>query len=363
MSFLVTHIGIIPDPSEQETVVSQLARTLVGEGHPYHYLVQFSTALLLVLAANTAFAGFPRLASILAKDRYLPRQLQFRGDRLAFDVGIIFLAVVAAALIVIFQGSVTRLIPLYMVGVFVAFTLSQSGMVRRWWRLRAEEPRWRQRVLLNAVGATVTGLVALVVGVAKFALGAWLVLVFLPIFVLIMLGIHRHYAGLARELARQPGEEVLPTHLPPVVVVPIARLDRPGLAAVSFAQSISPDVTAVHIVEDYEEAEAFRDRWNELNLDVPLVIIESPYRRLLGPLLDYIDAIDKQDPQRPVTIVLAEFVPRHWWEHLLHNLTPWRLKLHLFTRPNTITIDVPYHVGRGFEHPMTSQQRQETTGK
>lgn len=359
MSFLVTQLGILPDPSEQETVVNQLTRTLVGNGNPFHYLVQFSTALLLVLAANTAFAGFPRLASILARDQYLPRQLQFRGDRLSFDTGIIFLAVVASALIVIFQGSVTRLIPLYTVGVFAAFTLSQSGMVRHWWKLKRIDPRWRLRVALNGAGAITTGSVALIVGLAKFTAGAWLVLVLIPLFVLIMLGVNRHYTSLERELAPRPREEVLPANLPPVVVVPIARLDRPGLAALSVAKSMSPDITAVHIVEDYEEAEAFQNRWNDLKLGVCLVIIESPYRRLLRPLLDYIDAIDQQDPQRPVTVVLAEFVPRHWWENLLHNLTAWRLKFHLFARPNTITVDVPYHVGKGFRDSSSPPVRGE----
>jgi amino acid transporter len=360
MSFLVSQLGILPDPSERETVVNQLARTLVGEGSPYHYLVQISTALLLVLAANTAFADFPRLASILARDRYVPRQLQFRGDRLAFNVGILFLAAVAVALIVSFHGSVTRLIPLYTVGVFIAFTLSQAGMARHWWKLRHEGSGWRWRVALNTAGAMTTGLVAVVVGFAKFQHGAWLVLVLLPLFVLIMLGIHRHYASLARALDLHPGERGLPVHLPPVVVVPVARLDRPGMTALSFAQSISPDVTAVHVVEDYEVAEAFEARWNALGLNVHLVIIESPYRRLLGPLLDYIKAIDLQDPQRPVTVVLAEFVPRHWWENLLHNLTSWRLKLLLFRRPNTIIIDVPYHVGEGFGHMPRHEDGRDT---
>ena len=347
MSFLATHIGIVPDPTEKQTVINQLAVSLVGQGSPYHYLVQFSTALILVLAANTAFADFPRLASILGSDRYLPRQLQYRGDRLAFDTGIIFLAVVASTLVVVFHGSVTALIPLYTVGVFIAFTLSQFGMVRHWWRLRADDSRWWIRALLNGIGAFATLVVASVVGAAKFALGAWLVLLLIPIFVTFMILIHRHYMTLAKELEAEPGEDIMPRLLVPAVVVPISRLDRPGLAAVNFAQSISSDVTVVHVVDNQIEAEQFRAAWNAFDFSVPLVIVESPYRRLIAPLLEFIDEIDARDPQRPTTVVLAEFVPRHWWENFLHNLTAWRLKFYLFNRRNTITVDVPYHVGEG----------------
>ena len=347
ISFLVTHIGIVPDPSEKETVLNQLAVSLVGEGSPYHYLVQVSTALILVLAANTAFADFPRLASILGADRYLPRQLQYRGDRLAFDTGIIFLTVVASTLVVVFHGSVTSLIPLYTVGVFIAFSLSQSGMVRHWWKLRAVDKLWWARALFNGVGAFATMVVAIVVGIAKFALGAWLVLLLIPIFVILMVLIHRHYTELTKELHAKPGDEILSRGLVPNVVVPISRLDHPSLAAVNFAQAISSDVTIVHVVENQAEEEQFRADWNAFNFALPLVIVESPYRRLIDPLLEYIDEIDERDPERPVAVILAEFVPRHWWEYLLHNLTAWRLKFHLFNRRNTITIDVPYHVGEG----------------
>ncbi|HEX3724190.1 MAG TPA: APC family permease, partial [Nitrolancea sp.] len=325
MSFLVTHIGIVPDPTEKETVLNQLAVSLVGQGSPYHYLVQFSTALILVLAANTAFADFPRLASILGSDRFLPRQLQYRGDRLAFDTGIIFLAVVASVLVVVFHGSVTALIPLYTVGVFIAFSLSQSGMVRHWWKLRADDHLWWVRALFNGFGALATMVVAVVVGIAKFALGAWLVLLLIPIFVILMVLIHRHYTTLTKELQAEPGEEILSRALIPTVVVPISRLDRPGLTAVNFAQSLSSDITIVHIVENQAEAEEFRSQWNAFGFAVPLVIVESPYRRLIGPLLEFIDEIDEHDPQRPITVILAEFVPRHWWENILHNLTAWRL--------------------------------------
>jgi amino acid transporter len=345
MSFLSTHIGIVPDPTEKQTVINQLAVSLVGQGNPYHYFVQFSTALILVLAANTAFADFPRLASILGSDRYLPRQLQYRGDRLAFDTGIIFLTVVASVLVVVFHGSVTALIPLYTVGVFIAFSLSQSGMVRHWWKLRAKDRLWWVRALFNGIGALATMVVAVVVGIAKFALGAWLVFLLIPIFVTLMVLIRRHYTTLMKELEAEPKDVNMWRALVPAVIVPISRLDRPGLTAVNFAQSISSDVTAVHVVDNQNEADQFRAEWNTFHFAIPLVIVESPYRRLMAPLLEFFDEIDAQDPERPITVVLAEFVPRHWWENFLHNFTAWRLKFYLFNRRNTITIDVPYHVG------------------
>lgn len=343
--FLAGHIGILPDSTEQETVISQLAGTLVGQSSAYHYLVQVSTALILALAANTAFNGFPRLASILAKDRYVPRQFMYRGDRLAFSVGIIVLAVLASALIIAFQGSVTNLIPLYTVGVFIAFTLSQIGMVRHWWLLRESEPGWRSRAFLNGLGAVATGVVAVAVGVAKFALGAWMVLLLIPLLVAMMLGIHRHYRALEDALTLERPDTPLPPSAPPRVIVPVSRLDQVALQALSFANTISPDVTAVHISEDQEEAEDIRRRWERWGGEAELVIVESPYRALIPPLLAYIDAVEKQDPGRPITIVLSMFVPRHFWEYFLHNQTAFRLKLRLFLRPNTVVIDVPYHPG------------------
>jgi amino acid transporter len=345
ISFLASQLGIVPDPSEQETVISQLTRTLVGEGTAYHYLMQISTALLLVLAANTAFVAFPLLAGILGRERFLPRQFQYRGDRLAYSVGIIVLAVLAAVLIVIFEGSVTNLIPLYTVGVFMAFTLSQSGMVRHWWNLRDREPGWRWRAALNGAGALATGLVAVIVGVAKFALGAWMVLVLIPLLIAVMWAIERHYRGVERALAIT-GEDRLPPVRDPLVVVPISRLDRAALAALAYARSISSEVTAVHVNDDRDEIEALRREWEERSEPVELVILESPYRALMAPLMAYIDAVDELDPGRPITVVLSEFVPRHFWEYPLHNQSALRLKLRLFFRPNTVVIDVPYHLRR-----------------
>ena len=344
ISFLASQLGIVPDPTEQETVISQITRTLVGSGTPYHYLIQVSTALLLVLAANTAFADFPRLASILAKDRFMPRQFQFRGDRLAFSVGIMALAVLAAALIVIFAGSVTNLIPLYTVGVFVAFTLSQAGMVLHWRRLRATQPGWRWRAALNGLGAVATGLVAAIVGIAKFALGAWIILLLIPLLIGLMLAIGKHYRSVERELeAPWVGRPLLPRV--PRVIVPVSRLDRAAFEAVAYARSISTDVTAVHVADDRGDAELMKRRWEDWAGPVELVILESPYRALIGPLMVYIDATETADPSRPTTVVLSEIVPRHLWEYPLHNQMALRLKLRLFFRANTVVVDVPYHLG------------------
>jgi amino acid transporter len=343
ISFLASQLGIMPDPSEQETVISQLTRTLVGADTPYHYLMQLSTALLLVLAANTAFADFPRLASIVARDRFLPRQFQFRGDRLAFSVGIVVLALLAIVLIIAFEGSVTNLIPLYTVGVFMAFTLSQAGMVRHWWKLRDEVRGWRWRALLNGTGALATSSVAVIVGAAKFALGAWMILVLIPLLIAVMWAIERHYRHVERALA-VPRDEPIGNGAEPVVIVPISRIDRAATTAIAYARSISEEVTAVHVNDDAREIDALRREWEARGDPVELVILESPYRALMGPLLAYIDAVDQLDPSRPVTVILPEFVPRHLWEYPLHNQTALRLKFRLFFRRNTVVIDVPYHL-------------------
>jgi amino acid transporter len=346
ISFLAEQIGILPDPSEQVTVISQLTAVLVGDGSPYHYLVQFSTALLLVLAANTAYADFPRLASILARDRYMPRQFLYRSERFAFSTGIIVLTALAVLLIVVFEGSVTNLIPLYTIGVFVAFTLSQTGMVRHWWKLRKEDRGWRVRAFFNGMGAVATSVVAVVVGIAKFGLGAWMVMVLIPVLIGIMWGIHHHYRSVEEALSLDLDDAPLPPIRLPHVIVPLSRLDRPTAQALSFARSISADVAAVHVTDVPRQAAEMKHKWEAWGVEVDLVIVESPYRALLAPLLAYISAKEQEDPQRPITVVLAEFVPRHFWEWVLHNQTALRLKVALFFRPNTIVVDVPYHLSR-----------------
>jgi amino acid transporter len=346
MSFLAGQIGIIPDPSESETVVSQLTRTLIGVG-PFYYVVQFSTAILLLLAANTSFNGFPRLASVLAADRFLPRLFRFRGDRLAFTGGIVVLAIVASLLIVAFEGSVTNLIPLYTVGVFIAFTLSQAGLVRHWWRLRGKERGWRVRAAINTIGTVTTGFVALEVAVSKFALGAWMVLILIPVLIAMMWGIRQHYLRI--EDAGRPETPLDPAQIRPRMVVPIANLNLQAKQALAFARAMADDrpVIAVHVTDSPEDAEKLRMEWaNTPHGATDLVVIESPFRGLAGPLLAYVDALHEADPEETIVVVLPELVPGHWWEHLLHNQTALRLKAALLFHPGIIVANVPYHLAR-----------------
>lgn len=343
ISFLASVTEIIPDPTEEQTVLSLLARLVIGDG-PFFVLIQVATVLVLALAANTAFADFPRLSSFLARDGFMPRQFAFRGERLAFTTGIVALSSVAGLLIVVFQASVSALIPLYTLGVFIAFTLSQGGMVTRW--LRRREHGWRRGVAINGLGAVTTGVIALVVVESKFLSGAWMVVIAIPLLVLLLRAINSHYRSLdaALSLDRIPADGE--TAARPIIIVPIARLDRPARQAIAFANSLGPEAVAVHITNDPDQADAMRAAWPEWAGTTELVVVESPYRALIGPLLAYMDALQRQAPDRPILVVLAEFVPRHWWEHFLHNQTALRLKIRLFARPNTIVADVPYHPRR-----------------
>ena len=340
IAYLITTLHIVPDPSEQQTVLSQLVRHVVGSGLIL-VLAQIATALLLVLAANTSFADFPRLSSFLARDGFMPRQFAFRGERLAFTTGIVALAGLAIVLLVSFKASVTGLIPLYTLGVFLAFTLSQAGMLTRWWRRR--EPGWRPGLAINGLGTATTAVVALVVGSSNFLAGAWMVIILVPALMALLLGIRSHYRQMALQLEAVPDsdDDVEPD---PIVIVPLARLDRPARRALAFARTISPHATAVHITNDPHTAEQLRESWGTLAGPMELVVVESPYRALVGPLLRYMDALQSLHPSRPIVVVLAEVVPRHWWENLLHNQTSLRLKLRLFGRKNTIVADVPFHV-------------------
>jgi amino acid transporter len=351
IAYLITAAGIVPDPAEEQTVLSMLVRHLAGSG-PILILAQVATALLLVLAANTSFADFPRLSSFLARDGFLPRQFAFRGERLAFTTGIVALAGMAMLLLYLFDASVSGLIPLYTLGVFIAFTLSQTGMFLRWYRRREEG--WKRGMIINGLGAGTTAVVMLVVGSSNFLRGSWLVIVLVPLLMVLLWGIRHHYRTLQGqlELERIPaGKEVARD---PIVIVPIARLDRPARQAIAFANSISDHATAVHITNEPESATELRERWPEWAGKTELVVVESPYRALIGPLLRYLDALQAQDPDRPVVVVLSEVVPRHWWENLLHNQTALRLKLRLFSRKNTIVADVPYHVDSS--RPMAAAQ-------
>jgi amino acid transporter len=346
ISFLAGQLRIVPDPEEVESVNSVLTRALVGEGW-YFYLVQFSTALLLVLAANTAFNGFPRLASILAQDRYLPRQFSYRGDRLAFTGGIVTLAIIAGLLIWLYGASVTGLIPLYTVGVFLAFTLSQAGLVRRWWHRRSEERGWQVLMVLNGAGALATGIVAIVVGVSKFALGAWMVLVLIPVLVGMMWKISRHYRTLSECAVGMAETPLHPETVRLRTIVPIANLAVPARQALAYAMATSSadHVVAVHVTDEEGHAEELRHAWEASPYRrAQLVIIESPFRSLLAPLMSYIDAMHEAHPSDVITVVLPEYVPGHWWEHLLHNQTALRIKAALLFRRGVITANVPYHM-------------------
>jgi hypothetical protein len=341
ISFLATKIGIRVDATETKSVLGLLAQSIIGDG-AYFYVLQAATAVILILAANTSFSGFPRLASILAQHRFLPRQFAQRGDRLAFSFGIIALAAIAILLLIAFKASVSGLIPLYTIGVFVAFTLSQAGLVRHWARKR--ERGWRGRAALNGLGAAVTGVVTLVVAATKFALGAWMVIAIMPVLVFLMWKVHDHYAHVEDELTISRTERATLGLKRARIIVPVSRVDRSALEALSLASGLIGDVSAVHISFDDEGAIAFKERWARLGTGVPLEVIVSPYRAITRPLLNYLDAIDDGDPSRPVIIVLAEFVPHHFWEAALHNQTALRLKLALFTRRNTAVIDVPHHL-------------------
>ncbi len=343
ITYLATYLNVLP--SEDETVVSQIARTVFGT-NAFWYVIQIATALILVLAANTAFADFPRLSYFLARDRFMPHQFSFRGDRLAFSWGIVTLAALACILIMAFDGETSALIPLYAIGVFSAFTFSQSGMVVRWWRTRP--PGWQRNLLLNAIGAATTLMVFLVATLTKLDKGTWLVIVLIPFQIGIFLAIHRHYRRVADEVAA--AEVPRRKEYKHTFVVPVSSLSSVSISALDYARSLSSNVTAVHIVEgeDPEEAEHFNREWRQHmgDTDINLVIIKSPYRSLIGPLLSYIDALDRQYTDDTITIVLPEFLPAKWWEYLLHNQSALRLKAALLFRPNTVVADVPFHLGR-----------------
>ncbi len=340
ISFLVTRIGIIPDPTETQTVLSQLTAAVVGRGW-YYYLVQFATLLILVLAANTSFISFPRLLYVLARDRYVPRWFGLRGDRLVFSVGITVLAIFSVLLLLIFSSSVDRLLNLYALGVFTSFTLSQSGMVVHWLRLR--ESGWRWKVAVNGIGAVATAAVTVVIAVTKFLEGAWIVILIVPIFIVFFLLVHGHYVYVAQQLySTRP---VTPKGRAPMVLVPVSSLSRVARGALAFAEDVSKRVVAVHVAADMAEAEDLRREWTEVAGDLPLVIIESPYRLLLPPLLAYVDALRETHPDDTLVVVLPEFVPRFWWDNLLHNQTALRLKAALLYRPGVVVASYPYQLG------------------
>lgn len=350
-------------PMQHETVVSQIARVVfTGYVGWFYYVVQATTAAILVLAANTSFAGFPRLASLLARDRFLPRQLSNLGDRLVFSNGIVLLAIFSGILVWAFGGDTSRLIPLYAVGVFLSFTLSQAGMVVHWWRegkshrarlgkakAGSDEPtlapksHWRKFLVINGIGAIATFIVLMVFILTKFLHGAWLVVVVIPLLVVMFLRIHKHYLEVAQQLSTVGLAGLRPIHHE--VIVPISGIHRGVIAALEYAKSIAPHhVTAVYVNLDDEATQKLREKWEQWGSGVNLVVVASPYRSLLRPFLNYVDRVKRSSHGEVVTIVLPEFVPARWWQNLLHNQNTLFLKGALLFKKGVVVTNVPYHL-------------------
>ena len=358
ISFLAKEVLAVP--SESETVISQLARTVFnGQGLLYLFVI-LGTTVILILAANTAFAGFPRLSAMLASDGFMPRQLTYRGSRLVYSYGIVALAAVASILIVIFQASVTRLIPLYAIGVFLSFTLAQAGMTRRWWRAGHLDPAdtttkhahnlryekgWFFKMLSNGFGALCTGVVMCVFAITKFRDGAWIVLILTPVLIIIFLGIHRHYVGVAGSLSLERYGEPPPYQGRHRVIVPVSNVHQGTLAALRYARMLSDDITAVHISMEPSETKKVQKKWEKWGRGTRLVIVDSPYRLFLEPLLVYIEEIlSNQQSNETITIVVPYFVPSKRVHKALHMQTAEMLRRELLTTPGVVITEVPYQI-------------------
>jgi hypothetical protein len=358
ISFMAREIGAIP--SESETVISQLARTVYsGRGVPYLMLIA-ATTVILVMAANTAFADFPRLSALAAKDGFLPRQLTYRGSRLVYSRGIATLAVIASLLLIIFRASVTRLIPLYAIGVFLSFTLSQAGMAHRWWKIGKIQPGqqisergstlhyqkdWLHKMIINGFGSVCTAIVMMVFAVTKFRDGAYVVLILIPILAAIFWSIHLHYKNLAARLSLENFGTLPPHTIRHRVIMPVSGVHQGTLAALRYARMLSSDVTAVHVSIDPDEAEKVRKKWEMWGEGVRMVMLDSPYRLFLEPLLEYIaDISDQRQPGETITIVVPEFVSENRLSGTLHTNTAELLRSQLKSRRGIVITNVPYHV-------------------
>ena len=331
-------------PKESETVISQFARIMFTGGFGwFYYVVQAATAAILVLAANTAFADFPRLSSLLARDRFLPRQLANRGDRLVFSNGIVILAIFSGILVSAFGGDTSKLIPLYAVGVFLSFTLSQSGMVVHWLRERAEKANWKKSLVINAIGALATFVVLCVFIATKFIHGAWIVVLVIPLLVVLFRAIQRHYVMVAKQLSTEGLEP--PRPIKHTVIVPISGIHRGVVSALQYAKSIASDnVQAVYVDFEEEATANLRDKWERWGAGVQLVVLRSPYRELTRPLLRHINRLAKENSNDIITVVLPEFIPARWWQHALHNQSSLLLKGSLLFKKGVIVTSVPYHL-------------------
>jgi amino acid transporter len=327
-------------PTAAESGVSQLARAIFGNRTVVYYLVQAATTLILVLAANTAYADFPRLASIVSRDGYLPRQFMNQGDRLAFSNGIIVLSAFAAILIVAFRGDTQSLLPLYMIGVFISFTLSQAGMVIHW--RQTQEPGWQTSAAINGFGAVVTGIVLIIVAVTKTLEGAWIVLLLIPLIVAVFKATKRHYSHVAAQLTLKG--YAVPERRHNTVLIPIGGIQRAVVEALRYAESLSDDVRAIYVDTDPNATAQIERDWKTWGGRVQLVVLASPFRSLMEPLLEYIGQVEDERPDDYVTIILPEFVPARWWQHLLHNQSALLIKGALLFRPNTVVTSVPFHL-------------------
>lgn len=340
ISGMAYYFGIVP--KEDETVVSQIARAIFGTG-PLYFLVQGSTMLILILAANSSFNGFPRLASILARDSYMPHQMSMMGDRLVFSNGVIILGVFSCLLIILFHGDTHALIPLYAVGVFLSFTISQAGMVKRW--LVKKGPHWEKKLLVNGIGAVTTAIATLIIASTKFTHGAWIVIVLIPLLIMLFRAIRSHYKAVSEQVALARG------HRPPlprrnIVVLPISGVNRAVIRAVDYARSRSGDIRAVLVDVDPEETARVEIQWAQWGCGVPLTVLPSPYRSILSSLLEYIEQLLQKDQECWVTVVIPEILPARWWQNILHNQRALMLKGALLFKDRVILTDVPYHLTR-----------------
>jgi amino acid transporter len=339
ITFLATHMHLVPG---KETIISQIALAVFGH-NIFYYLFQFATVCILVVAANTAFVDFPRLSSVLARDNFMPHQFRFRGDRLVFTTGIVFLGTVAALLIIVFKGNVESLINLYAIGVFLAFCLSDTGMVLHWWRSRT--PGWKRSIVINATGAVLTFSIMIIALLTKFIYGGWLIAVLIPIIVLLLYSIHRHYTQVGKELS------ILPDQLPPqkieqLVLVLIDDINYASLRAFSFARTIDAETIALNISTEPERIQKLKDKMEKYVPDIKLVIVESPTRSFIQPLMDYVAAVHSQSPTAFITIVMPEFITAHFGERFLHNRTASRLHSIFEKHPNVTLVTVPYISGK-----------------